>query len=278
VEVVGVEYGRIGEPGVRGKATQPIAASPRNAAARHGDPLCERRGAAARYVLLRRGVAATPRGRSVLRAPGPAEVILAPAGTAMPEAAPTPIARALRRFIVDDVLRFATLLAVAVFVIDWATKTWALQHLYGASVPLGSLTLGVERNTAFAFSAGEGRFTPEFIIAARFAALVVLITLSRRVVTANRRFAAGFALLLAGGCGNAADMAFRDGAVVDFIGAGPFAFAWASGVPFHIVFNVADLAVLFGLLLIAPVIRTWALEAQRWLSRVEQQLLERIAS
>jgi lipoprotein signal peptidase len=187
--------------------------------------------------------------------------------------------RAIRRFLVDDVLRLATLVAVAAFLLDWATKSWALHYLEGSSMPLGALVLGIERNAAFAFSSGEGVVATELVIAVRVAALLLLIALSRRVGTVSRRYAAGFALLLAGGCGNAADLAFRDGAVVDFIGAGPFLIDWAGQIMhLHFVFNVADVAVLFGLLFIAPLIRRWALSMQRQLARWESRVLERLVS
>ena len=134
----------------------------------------------------------------------------------------TPAARLLRAFLAHDVLRFAVLVAAAAFLLDWATKSWALQTLEHAPVPLGALMLGIERNNALAFSTGSGQVPAWLVVALRLIALAGVIALSVHVGARNRRFAAGFALLIAGGSGNAADMLFRGGAVVDFIHAGPF--------------------------------------------------------
>src|SRR5690606_24183525 len=49
------------------------------------------------------------------------------------------LTRPLRRLAVDDVLRLATLVAVGAFVVDWASKSWALEHLDGCMIPMGSL-------------------------------------------------------------------------------------------------------------------------------------------
>jgi lipoprotein signal peptidase len=180
----------------------------------------------------------------------------------------------LRTFVAHDVLRFATLLAIAVFLLDWATKSWALETVHDATMPLGSLVLGVERNAALAFSAGDGRLTPETVIGVRLLALIAVVWVSRRVVVRSRRFAAGLALLVAGGFGNAADVLFRGGAVVDFIGAGPFTFDWAGErVHFSFVFNAADIAILIGLGLVAPHIQSWALSWQRRIAAWEARWL-----
>jgi lipoprotein signal peptidase len=188
------------------------------------------------------------------------------------------IADPFHRVAADDVLRLATLLAIAAFLVDWATKSWALQYLHGAAVPLGSFALGIERNPAFAFSSGAGYVSPWLVVAIRLAALATLVLASRRVAVLNRRYACGFALLLAGGFGNAGDIVFREGAVVDFIGAGPFAFAWAGElVHLHVVFNAADIAVVIGLGLIAPLVRTWALALQRRAAGLEARWFARRA-
>jgi lipoprotein signal peptidase len=181
----------------------------------------------------------------------------------------------LRGFIAHDVLRFATLVAAAAFLLDWATKSWALETLEHATVPLGALMLDVERNDAFAFSAGAGQIPAELVIILRLAALAGLLLLVRRVGTRNRRFAAGFALLIAGGAGNAADMLFRGGAVVDFIHAGPF---HLGGELMHagIVFNAADIAILLALGLLAPLIQEWSTGSQRRIAEWEKRWLRSI--
>jgi lipoprotein signal peptidase len=179
-----------------------------------------------------------------------------------------------RAFLAHDVLRFAALVAAAAFLLDWATKSWALDTLEHAAMPLGALVLAVQRNDAFAFSAGSGHLPPALIIATRLLALVGVIMLSVRVGARNRRFAAGFALLLAGGSGNAADVLFRGGAVVDFIQAGPF--HWA-GEPVHagFVFNAADVAILIALGLLAPLIHEWSVGGQQRIAAWEARWLRR---
>lgn len=173
--------------------------------------------------------------------------------------------RFLRRCVANGILRLAALVALAAFLIDWATKSWALNTVHDMTIPLGSLVLGVVRNDAFAFSSGSGLFSPALIAGARLLALLAMLYIWKDIVIGSRRYAAGTALLTAGGFGNAADLLFRDGGVVDFIGAGPFAFTWRDDELVHLtlVFNVADLAILIGLGLIAPLIQSWARTAQR---------------
>jgi signal peptidase II len=178
----------------------------------------------------------------------------------------------LRAFAAHDVIRFAMLLAAAAFLFDWATKSWALDALEHTTVPLGALMLNVERNHAFAFSSGGESVSPGFVLLARLLAIVGVILLSIRVGPRNRRLAAGFALLFAGGLGNAVDVVFRGGAVVDFIHAGPF--HWG-GELIHagIVFNAADIAILLALGLLAPLIHDWSIGRQRRLAEWESRWL-----
>jgi lipoprotein signal peptidase len=183
----------------------------------------------------------------------------------------TRVLKFLRRVAAHEVLRLAALVGIAAFLADFASKSWALDSLDGSTAPLGALVLGVERNDAFAFSSGSSVVSPKWVFAARLFALCGIAFLARRAMAASRRSAAGFGLLLGGGFGNAADVAFR-GAVVDFIGAGPFTFDWAGDlVELQFVFNGADLAILMGLGLLAPLISASALAAQRrlidWESR-----------
>ena len=63
----------------------------------------------------------------------------------------------LRSFVRHEILRRATLIAIAAFLVDWVTKSWALQAWSDVTLPLGALTLGVHRNDAFSFSSGAGR-------------------------------------------------------------------------------------------------------------------------
>jgi signal peptidase II len=156
----------------------------------------------------------------------------------------------------NDVLRMAALLAVAAFVLDSATKSWALQNLEDTAVPLGNLVLSVERNEGFAFSAGAGVVPTWLVAGARLALLLAIILATRGVAATSYRYACGLGLLVAGGLGNTADLIFRDGAVVDFIGAGPVVFGWADHlVHTYFVFNAGDVAILVGVVLVAPLIR-----------------------
>lgn len=182
------------------------------------------------------------------------------------------IAHRFRAFLAHDVLRFATLVAAAAFLLDWATKSWALQTLEHTAMPMGALMLGLERNDALAFSAGSGHLPAGLVVALRLMAIAGVIALSVQVGARNRRYAAGFALLIAGGSGNAADMLFRGGAVVDFIHAGPIL---VGGELVHagVVFNAADLAILFALGLLAPLINEWSTGTQRRLARWERSWL-----
>lgn len=178
----------------------------------------------------------------------------------------------LRAFVAHDVLRFALLVAAAAFLFDWATKSWALETLEHAAVPLGALMLDVERNHAFAFSSGGESVSREFVLITRLLALAGVILLSIRVGARNRRLTTGFALLLAGGLGNAVDVVFRGGAVVDFIHAGPF--HWGGElVHAGIVFNAADVAILLALGLLAPLIHEWSIGSQRRIAEWESRWL-----
>jgi lipoprotein signal peptidase len=113
------------------------------------------------------------------------------------------------------------------------------------------------------------------VIGARLLMLAAVGVLFGRLVVHDRRSAAGLGLILGGGFGNAADVAFR-GAVVDFIPVGPFTFDWVGQLlEMHFVLNVADFAILIGIGMMAPQIRSCAVEAQRrigeWEARVTSE-------
>lgn len=163
----------------------------------------------------------------------------------------------------ETVFRLALFAAALAFCTDWVTKSWAMQTLDSA-MPLGALVLRVARNNAFAFSAGEGEIARDLVIVVRLLGMSALWWVAWRFMQENPRHAIGLGLVLGGGCGNAADLLFRRDGVVDFIGAGPFVLGGGSdAVRFHLVFNAADLAVLVGIGLLAPLIRYLALSAQR---------------
>jgi lipoprotein signal peptidase len=163
----------------------------------------------------------------------------------------------------QETMRIAALVATAAFLADWGSKSWALDALQNATTSLGSLVLALESNQAFAFSSGAGNVSPETVMGARLLALLAIGVVFGRLFVRDRRSAAGVGMILGGGFGNATDLAFRGG-VVDFIGTGPYTFAWSGDlVQLHFFFNTADLAILMGIGLMAPVIRIGALAAQR---------------
>jgi lipoprotein signal peptidase len=181
----------------------------------------------------------------------------------------------VRRVARNEIWRLAVLVALAAFLVDWASKSWALASLDTAR-PLGALVLDVERNTAFAFSSGAGSVEPWMVGGIRLLVILAIVLLAWRLAPRRRRYAAGFALLVAGGSGNAADIVLRDGAVVDFIGTGPMQL-YLAGAPLNInfVFNVADVYILLGLALLAPLIRAGALSVQRQIVGWERRVLRR---
>lgn len=181
-----------------------------------------------------------------------------------------------RTLYTHEVLRFGVLVATAAFLTDWASKSWALDTLQHTTMPLGALVLRTVRNDALAFSAGSGHLSAEAVFILRLVALALVVLVSRRVAGHSRRYAAGYALLFAGGLGNTADLLFRDGTVVDFIGAGPFALPWSDdGSRFGVVFNAADIAIIIGLGLIAPQVQDFSKRAQQRIARWEERWLWR---
>jgi lipoprotein signal peptidase len=167
-------------------------------------------------------------------------------------------------------------LSIVAFLLDWATKGWALATLKGSAASLGLLSFHLERNDAFAFSSGSGVVATWLVVALRVLALVGIGAMCASSVRESPRYAVGAALLLGGGFGNTADLALRDGAVVDFIRAGPVSLAGPlENFELHFVFNTADIWVLLGLLLIAPVIHRHAREVQSGLARWEAGLRSR---
>lgn len=177
-------------------------------------------------------------------------------------------------------MRLATLLGTAAFLFDWATKSWALRYFDDTSFPLGSLTLRVARNEAFAFSTHAGEVTTGLVLCVRVAMVIGIVLLCRRLaLLLSRRTACGAALVLAGGLGNSADLLFREGAVVDFIGAGPFTIDWAGEpVHFHFVFNAADVFVVLGIVLLAPLISHTGRAVQRRFAAWERGVLPGLGS
>lgn len=152
-----------------------------------------------------------------------------------------PVAAASRRTI------SATAIAVAAVVIalDHLTKWWAINALDDRDIDvIGSLRFHLVFNNGGAFGLGS-RYAPLLALGALAAVLVVFRTASG---FATRWAQVGVGLVLGGAVGNLLDRIFRDGdgflggAVVDFV-----------DVQFWPVWNVADMALTFGAVLLALV-------------------------
>jgi len=147
--------------------------------------------------------------------------------------------------------------AVTAYVVDVATKVWAMRHLADRGpVPLVGdlLQLNLVRNPGAAFSTGT-RFTLAFSLLAIVAAIVVLV-LARKV--GDWLWAVAFGLLFAGIVGNLTDRIFRDpgpfrGHVVDFL-----------ELPHWPVFNVADMCInVAAVLIVIQSVRGVGLDGRR---------------
>jgi len=138
--------------------------------------------------------------------------------------------------------------AAIVIAVDQITKTWALHHTASPRHVLGPTNLVLTFNSGAAFSLGRG-VTP--IVEVIAVALVVwLVAISRRATrSGSMAVVVGLGLLLGGSLGNLADRVFRHhhGAVIDFI----------QVVRWWPVFNVADSAIVVGVVIIA-----WAYAAR----------------
>ena len=170
----------------------------------------------------------------------------------------------------QEVLRLATLVAIAVFLADWASKQWAVEMIgqAGADYALWLPT----HNAAFAFSAGADRVDAQFVMAVRLAVLYGLAFVFGRKVICDGRSAAGFGCVLGGGIGNTADLAL-DNAVLDFMNVGPFPIEFVgSSFHVHFVFNAADVAILIGIALLAPRLQVCALALQRRIAAWESTI------
>jgi len=172
-----------------------------------------------------------------------------------------------------DAPRMVLLVALAAFLTDWATKAWALT-LGSDAVSAGIVALEVARNDAFAFSAGSGVVDPTTVVSVRLLGLLLVLLLLGRFGTITQRCALGVALLVAGGLGNAMDVILRDGAVVDFISAGPWAVTVAGqSMTLGFVFNVADVWVFAGVFMLWPQFRCIGRRAQQRMAAWERKIL-----
>lgn len=140
---------------------------------------------------------------------------------------------------------FALSAAFAVLTFDQLTKHWALMSLVtvGTTIKLAGpidLTLVFNRSNAFGLVPDYGEFSRWALSAVSLVVAAVLLRSALRQSTSTMN-AVGFALIGAGAIGNAIDR-LRLGAVVDLFDASKLRFSW--------VFNVADVAIDFGIALI----------------------------
>jgi signal peptidase II len=135
------------------------------------------------------------------------------------------------------------IIALAVLVLDQITKLWAASALDDHHLihVVWKLQLRLVRNPGTAFSLGEGKGPLLGVVAA--IVVVVLVRMARQPRTMLS--AVGIALILGGAAGNVIDRIVRSphgfltGHVVDFI-----------DFQFWPVFNVADMGVTCGILLV----------------------------
>lgn len=143
----------------------------------------------------------------------------------------------------SNLRKFSILVALAVLVVDLATKYLAISALSGEPPKdfIGSLRWNLHFNSGSAFSRGQGlgRWIALLVI-------VVVVLLARsEVATFSRRHAAATGMILGGAVGNLADRIFRanegllTGSVVDFI-----------DFQFWPIFNFADAAIVCGVMAI----------------------------
>jgi len=129
------------------------------------------------------------------------------------------------------------LIALAVVVIDQATKQWAVNELVDSNIHvIWTLQFNLAFNTGMAFSQGAG-LGPLIAVVATVVIVWLLVSLRTE---ASRMSMWGMGLLIGGAAGNLIDRLFRGdawlrGGVVDFID-----FQWFP------IFNIADICINVG--------------------------------
>jgi signal peptidase II len=130
--------------------------------------------------------------------------------------------------------------AVTITLLDQVTKQLALAGLRDGPIDLipGIVTFRLTLNPGGAF--GLGREWPGLFLAATVVVIVIILSWVRRVD--DLRWLVPLGMIVGGGIGNLIDRVFRpfDGQVVDFV-----------DLQIWPVFNVADSAIVVGVLLIA---------------------------
>lgn len=137
--------------------------------------------------------------------------------------------------------------ALGIFLVDQATKAWAVKALRGGeSMTLisGFLDLVYAENPGIAFGQLQegGSFGRWFFVVLASAAAVAVLIYFFRTVRSDDRMLGACALLLAGITGNLTDRA-RLGHVIDFILLHYKSYSWP-------VFNVADMSICAGAFLL----------------------------
>lgn len=142
----------------------------------------------------------------------------------------------------------AAVVAVAILIVDLATKAWALGALdAGRQMELagGLVPLTLAYNTGAAFGISIGQDPRWFFIPVTVVAVVFLLTLIARAGPEDRLRTSASAVVLGGALGNLYDRARWDRGVVDWIGPIDLGFMhWP-------IFNVADMAITVGAFLLA---------------------------
>jgi signal peptidase II len=137
------------------------------------------------------------------------------------------------------------LLLALILAADIITKRWAYDALWhGQTTMLGFVPLTLTFNTGVAFGLGVGGFR-WLIVTGTILVMVALTVLLRQAEVTDRLRVFSIAAVMAGAAGNLVDRLRWDRGVVDFIG--PINL----GVANFPIFNVADMAITCGALVLA---------------------------
>jgi signal peptidase II len=155
--------------------------------------------------------------------------------------------------------------ALALFLVDQASKSWAVRALRFSdkTVIPGMLDLVYAENRGIAFGQLQegGNFGRWFFVILAGAAIAAVLVYFFRTVRSDDRILGACALLLAGIAGNLVDRV-RLGFVIDFILAHAGSYHWP-------VFNIADASICAGAFLLAIDMIWGARHAQRAAPRAE---------
>ena len=135
-------------------------------------------------------------------------------------------------------------LASLIFIADFASKRWALDHLDQQSPLSAGLHFAVVNNTRLAWGLETGGFELEVTALATLAIIIVIARIARQLARVDASAPTMLALLLGAGTANLADALIPPHGVVDFISV-----TGANGA--STAFNVADIAAAVGLALCA---------------------------